>query len=94
MTSAAGDPRPTPARAWWGVTRALAAHPSLWWPTVRQVRRLAAPGWWRRRPFLPLPSRDYLRFRMETQTGDLEHAPDPADVLNYLSWCKAWDRAR
>jgi hypothetical protein len=31
---------------------------------------------------------------METQNGDSEHAPDPGDVLNYLSWCRAWDRAR
>jgi len=79
---------------WLRVTWALLRRPALWWPTVRQVSRLAPEGWWRRPPFLPLPSRDYLRFRMETQHGDLEHAPDPADVLNYLSWCRAWDRTR
>jgi hypothetical protein len=85
---------PSPARAWARVAWALARHPSLWVSTLRQMRRLAAPGWWRRAPFLPLPSRDYLRFRMETQHGDLEHAPEPTDVLNYLSWCRAWDRVR
>jgi hypothetical protein len=53
-----------------------------------QLRRTAAPGWWRRAPFLPLPSPDYLRFRMITQYGDPDHRPVPADVLNYLTWCK------
>ena len=28
---------------------------------VRQMRRTTAPGWWKRRPFLPVPSGSYLR---------------------------------
>ena len=71
---------------------AVLRHPALWPVALRQVRRLAAPGWWRRSPFLPLPPRDYLRFRMVTQYGDSERAPDPHDVLNYLAWCREWDR--
>ena len=46
-----------------------ARHPSLWATAVRQALRLAAPGWWRRRPFLPLPAPDYLRFRLQTAYG-------------------------
>jgi len=86
--------RRAPLGAWLRVAWALLWRPALWWPSLRQLWRLAPAGWWRRPPFLPVPSRDYLRFRMETQNGDSEHAPDPADVLNYLSWCRAWDRAR
>jgi hypothetical protein len=71
-----------------GALVAVARHPSLWWVAVRQARRLAAPGWWRRPPFLPLPDRDYLRFRMVTQYGDPEHPPEPDDLVAYLRWCR------
>jgi hypothetical protein len=66
-------------------------HPSLWVTALRQVRRLARPGWWRRPPFLPLPAPDYLRFRLVTQYGDARHRADEQDVLNYLRWCKQWE---
>jgi hypothetical protein len=55
---------------------------------LRQVRRMAPEGWWRTRPFLPLPSSDYLHFRLLTQYADPRHRADAADVLNYLTWCK------
>ena len=77
---------------WLRVGAALATRPELWLTAYRQLRRLAAPGWWRRPPFLPLPSPGYLRFRMATQYGDAGHRPEPADVINYLAWCRRWDR--
>jgi len=67
---------------------AVAARPSLWGIAVVQVSRLARPGWWRRPPFLPLPDRNYLRFRLETQYGDPDHRVEPEDVLAYLRWCR------
>lgn len=67
---------------------AVARRPSLWTTAVRQVFVLAAPGWWRRRPHLPLPDDAYLRFRLQTAYGDSTHAPDPHDVITYLHWCK------
>jgi hypothetical protein len=66
------------------------ARPRLWPTAVRQAGRLARPGWWRRPPFLPVPDRDYLRFRLETQYGDAE--PDPHDLVTYLEWCRAETR--
>ncbi len=66
---------------------AVGRHPSLWPTAAVQVRRLAAPGWWRHRPFLPLPDPAYLRFRLETQYGS-DRDPAPADVLTYLRWCR------
>jgi hypothetical protein len=75
--------------------RAVAAvlpHPSLWRIGLRQARRLAVPGWWRRPPFLPLPSPDYLRFRMETAYGAGDHPPEPEDLRTYLRWCRSWPR--
>jgi hypothetical protein len=66
----------------------LLRRPGLWTTAGRQMRRTAAPGWWRRRPFLPVPSGDYLRFRLVTQYGSADHRPEAEDVLNYLTWCK------
>jgi hypothetical protein len=67
----------------------VAARPALWATAARQAVRLARPRWWQRAPFLPLPDRDYLRFRFETQygTGPRVH-PDPHDLVAYLEWCR------
>ena len=71
---------------------ALARHPDLWTTAVRQIAVLAVAGWWRRAPFLPIPDREYLRFRFQTMYGDPDRAPDPDDVVTYLRWCRAWPR--
>jgi hypothetical protein len=71
---------------------AVAAHPPLWSTALRMVRRTAAPRWWARPPFLPVPPPDYVQFRMVTQYGDERHAVASADVLNYLSWCRTQHR--
>ena len=75
------------------VVAAVLARPRLWPVALRQWRRTTPAGWWRRRPYLPVPSRAYLEFRMVTQYGDAMHAMTPADVLNYLAWCARYDRA-
>lgn len=76
---------------WLAVAVAVARRPRLWGTAVSQAWRLAAPGWWRRPPFLPVPDRDYLRFRMETQYGS-DGTPQPADVVTYLHWCHLFGR--
>jgi hypothetical protein len=82
----------------WRAVGAVAGHPSLWTTGMRQALVLAAPGWWRRRPFLPLPSPDYLRFRLETAYGGSgERTPAPDDMVTYLRWCREarrWGRRR
>lgn len=76
-------------RAWLGpVVLAVARCPWLWATAVRQIIALAPNGWWRRRPWLPLPDPDYLQFRMVTQYGDPNHPPEAADVVSYLRWCR------
>ncbi|MCB0981926.1 MAG: hypothetical protein H6513_10945 [Acidimicrobiaceae bacterium] len=72
---------------------AVARRPSLWVTALRQWKRTTPAGWWRRRPFLPVPSADYLHFRLVTQYGSYDHPIDTADVLNYLTWCKRHDQA-
>lgn len=76
------------------VAIAVVARPSLWPTAVRQWRRTCAPRWWTRAPFLPLPDAGYVRFRTVTQYGSADHALDPHDVVDYLTWCRRWDRQR
>jgi len=75
------------------VALAVLRRPGLWPAALRAARRTATPGWWRRPPFLPVPSGPYLRFRLVTQYGETDRQPDPVDVLNYLAWCRDWDRS-
>ena len=75
-------------KGWAGVAAAVARRPGLWPTAARQARRLAPDRWWRRRPFLPVPDRAWLQFRNETQYGDADRRPDPADVLTWLHWCR------
>jgi hypothetical protein len=88
---AADEGTSAPADARWLAAAALAVarHPSLWFAGVRQALVLAPRGWWRRRPFLPLPAPDYLRFRLQTAYGGAgDRAPDADDLVTYLRWCR------
>lgn len=77
---------------WWvRAGLALLVRPSLWPTALAQALRLARPGWWRRRPFLPLPDPDYVRFRFQTAYGS-DGDPEPEDVLTYLRWCREFPR--
>lgn len=78
----------------WSVMR----RPSLWGTALVQLVRLAPTGWWRRWPFLPRPSAEYMDFRYVTQYGGPHGAPQAPirteDVLDYLTWCKEWNHTR
>ena len=50
-------------------------------------------GWWRRAPFLPLPSRAYLEWRMDTAYGDPQAQPPLAEYARYVRWAAAQRRA-
>jgi len=71
------------------VVGAVVRRPGLWPTAARQAVRLVPARWWARPPFLPVPDRRYLRFRMVTQYGaDGEVRAEPRDVLSYLAWCR------
>jgi hypothetical protein len=65
---------------------AVAARPRLWPAALRQARALVPARWWRRRPYLPVPDREWLRFRMTTAYGDPAAAIDVDDLLVWLAW--------
>jgi hypothetical protein len=91
MTRDASPPAPRALPGAWFWVRAtvlVLARPGLWSIALRQAGRLASPRWWSRVPFLPVPDREYLRFRFETQYG-ASGRPDPRDLVAYLEWCRS-----
>ena len=84
-----GDPGMThDASFWFHCALAVLARPHLWFTAVRQAARAVPSRWWARRPFLPLPDRAYVRFRLETAYG-ASAMPQVTDVVRYLEWCRA-----
>lgn len=53
---------------------------------LRVAWRFRRNGWWRRFPFLPVPSRDYVRWRMHTAYGSDDAIPPADDVVRYARW--------
>lgn len=45
-----------------------------------------ALDWYRRPPFLPVPSRAYVRWRMYTAYGQEEAVPPIKDVVRFARW--------
>ncbi len=45
-----------------------------------------ANRWYRRLPFLPIPSKAYMRWRMETAYGDGSAVVPSGDLERYLRW--------
>src|SRR5207244_12866871 len=66
--------------------RAL-AHPRLAVDLLRLAWSFRARGWLRRPPFLPLPPRVYLRWRMLTEYGEVAAEPPLEGVVLFASWC-------
>ncbi len=75
---------------WTRLTLRLAARAALNPPLAADLMRVAwrfrADGWYRRFPFLPLPSRKYVRWRMHTAYGDYDVVPPLEDVVRYARW--------
>ena len=53
---------------------------------ARVAWRFRRRGWYSRFPFLPLPPREYLRWRMYTAYGEDEAVPPADDVVRYARW--------
>ena len=88
--SARRDLAETGARSWTRLSMALAGRavlrPGLARDLLRVAWRFRSRDWYRRVPFLPLPSRDYVRWRMHTAYGDPATVPPPDDVIRYARW--------
>ncbi len=75
---------------WTGLTLMLAwralRRPTTGIALIRVAWRFRRRHWWRRFPFLPLPARDYVRWRMHTAYGDGNAIPPVHDVERYARW--------
>ena len=67
------------------VTRAL-VRPAVGAALVRVAWRFRSHGWYRRPPFLPIPDRDYVRWRMDTAYGDPDAVPPIDAIVRYAEW--------
>jgi hypothetical protein len=68
------------------LARRAALRPALAADLLRVAWRFRARRWYRHLPFLPLPSRDYVRWRMYTAYGESDAIPPAADVERYARW--------
>lgn len=69
------------------IGRAL-LHPRLYGPALRAAWHFRARDWYRRPPFLPLPPREYVDWRMETAYRSADALPTAAELGRYLRWTK------
>ena len=84
------ESEPGPIGSWAALTFALAiralVRPRLALDLCRTAWAFRRRGWWHRFPFLPLPARDYLRWRMHTAYGDYDAVPPADDVIRFARW--------
>jgi hypothetical protein len=77
-------------RTWGTLTLALTGrafiNPRLAVDLLRTAWAFRRREWWRRPPFLPVPDRDYLRWRMYTAYGDEAAVPPVRDVIGFARW--------
>jgi hypothetical protein len=78
------------SRSWSALAARLAlralGNPRLALDLARLAWSFRARAWYRRPPFLPLPPRDYVRWRMFTAYGDEDAVPPPEDVVRFARW--------
>ena len=69
-----------------GLTARALTNPTVARDLIRVAWRFRRRGWYRHAPFLPLPSRQYVRWRMHTAYGDHDAVPPVEDVVRYARW--------
>jgi hypothetical protein len=88
------DNSPTyPRSGWIRLTLQLALraaiNPRLAFDLLRVVWAFRATQWYLRPPYLPLPPRAYVRWRMYTAYGDEAAVPPIEDVVRFAKWRRA-----
>ena len=61
-------------------------NPAVGIALARVGWRFRRRGWYARFPFLPVPAREYLRWRMHTAYGRGDAVPPADDVVRYARW--------
>lgn len=63
-------------------------RPGLLPPLLGAAWRFRRRGWYRTPPFLPLPPRAYVEWRLHTAYGSEDAVPPAADLARYLRWTR------
>ena len=75
---------------WSRLVLALAGRALMWPPVALDLLALAwafrRRRWWEHPPFLPLPDREYLAWRLHTAYGEEREVPDLEDVIRFARW--------
>ena len=66
--------------------RELIPRPGLWPEALRTWVAFTPRKWWAQRPFLPLPRRAYVRWRLQTAYGSADARPSKLDFIEFLEW--------
>ena len=72
------------------MVKTVASQPRLWHTAFRAYLSFVPDRWWARRPFLPVPDRDWMHFRLVTAYGGDGRAPDSAgeELVTWLRWLR------
>lgn len=77
-------------RTWGSLSFALLGraliNPRLAFDLLRTAWAFRRRNWWQSAPFLPVPDRQYLRWRMYTAYGEEEAIPPLEDVIAFARW--------
>ena len=87
----AADTTPPGPRGRWGALALRLAvravlRPRLALDLLATAWAFRRRGWHTRPPFLPLPDREYLRWRMYTAYADEGAVPPAEDVIRFARW--------
>ncbi|MDK1018072.1 MAG: hypothetical protein QGD89_01525 [Actinomycetota bacterium] len=73
----------------WRTFAAILVRPVLWPTAVGAVFAFAPRFWWKRAPFLPLPDRSVMAWRVTTAFAHPDMTLASSDVVSYLQWRRA-----
>lgn len=63
-------------------------RPSLWLTAIGALFAFARLGWWKNPPFLPIPDKAVIRWRVTTAYGQPNMTLADEDLVSYLRWRK------
>jgi hypothetical protein len=78
------------SRSWLSLAGSLAwrglLNPRLGLDLLRTAWAFRRRRWWTRLPYLPVPDKAYLRWRMYTAYADENAVPPTEDVVRFARW--------
>jgi hypothetical protein len=72
----------------------VALRPRTVGSLIRAAWRFRSRGWWRRPPFLPVPPREYVEWRLHTAYGEEGRDPTADEIRRYVRWANRMYRGR